>query len=283
MLWSFLPWVLIFLPALAVNIFKLIKSKFRLVPHEEWITTGGFLITYCSLAVSGYQLPHYIFVAFPLAAIITARLLYELIEEKKYPLLLRFIKPVQTTIGFLLVAATLFLITYIFPANIFLIILCGVCLVGWLYFAIRKKVVGKFFWLSAGAIVAANIFVSNHLYPTLLKYQSGSQTGRYIREHHIDPKEVGLYKMDDVVNALHFYANGIVRGADSANHFEGFKYILTMDRGLNDIKRNGYKYSIEKQGKLFKVSELTIPFINPATREAQLRPYYLLKIESSKP
>jgi hypothetical protein len=281
MLWSFLPWILVFLPALAANIFNLIKSKFKIAHHEEWITTGGFILTYCSLAVSGYQLPHYIFVAFPLAAIITARLLYELIEEKKYPRLLLFIRPVQTLVGFLLLGAILFLITYVFPANIFFIIFGVACFIGWLYFALRSKVAGKFFWLSASAIIIANIFVSNHLYPTLLKYQSGSQVGRYIREHHIDPKQVGLYKMDDVVNSLHFYADGIINVADSASGFASHKYILTMDRGLADIKQNGYKYSVEKQGQLFKVSELTVQFINPATREAQLRPYYLLKIETA--
>ena len=36
---------------------------------------------------------------------------------------------------------------------------------------------------------------------------------------------------------------------------------------------------MEKQGTLFKVSELTPEFLNPTTRSKVLKSYYLLKIK----
>ncbi len=65
MIWSFLPWILFFLAALVLSVIELVKKKFRIEAQEEWISTGGFIITYCVLARSQAQLPHYIFVVFP--------------------------------------------------------------------------------------------------------------------------------------------------------------------------------------------------------------------------
>lgn len=78
MLWSFLPWILFFLIGLVFDFATLLQGRFKLTQNEEWISTGGFVITYCILARSQAQLPHYIFIVFPLAAIITAKFLYKL-------------------------------------------------------------------------------------------------------------------------------------------------------------------------------------------------------------
>ena len=83
MLWAFLPWIIFFLMAFFSGIKEILQQKFRIREQQEAITTGGFLLTYLSLGMSKYQLPHYIFVVFPLAAIITARYLHRLLIEKK--------------------------------------------------------------------------------------------------------------------------------------------------------------------------------------------------------
>ena len=84
MLWSFLPWIILFLVASFVQIKEIIKQQFFLSENQEGITVGGFLLTYLSLGISKFQLPHYIFVAFPFAAIITARFINDLLSENKH-------------------------------------------------------------------------------------------------------------------------------------------------------------------------------------------------------
>lgn len=92
MLWSFLPWIVFFLLGIIFSIRELIIQKFVIRSDQEFITTGGFLLTYCILAKSQAQLPHYIFVVFPLAAITTARILYGLFFTDR---LLSWRKPLQ--------------------------------------------------------------------------------------------------------------------------------------------------------------------------------------------
>ncbi len=279
MVWSFLPWIFLFLPALIINIIQLVRQKFRLQPHQEFLTTGGFILAYLALGSSAYQLPHYIFVAFPLAAIITSHLLVQMVEEQQFVKLYKFILPFFMAISFVLLLVSLALITYVFPAGWSLIVLWAVCFSALLYLAFRKKLHGKILWLPASTMIIVNIFVTYHLYTTLLKYQVGSQVGRYIHDHSIDPKEVLCYDMHDPLNSLDFYAQGFVDELSSFDSARPPKHILTGDNGLNDLKQKGILFDMEKQGTLFKVSELTPEFLNPTTRSKVLKSYYLLKIK----
>jgi 4-amino-4-deoxy-L-arabinose transferase-like glycosyltransferase len=279
MLWSFLPWIFLFIPALAINIIQLSKQKFRLQPQQEWLTTGGFLVTYTSLGLSSYQLPHYIFIAFPLAAIIIARFLCQIIEDKAYMRLYNFFRSFQAIISGLLLFACLGLITIVFPASPLYIMFWAASVIFWLYLVFTKSLKGKILWLSASAMIIINIFLNNHVYPTLLQYQAGSQAGRYIHAQSIPSSEIAQYKMEDPLNAIHFYAQEIITGIDTLRDIGNKKYILTMDRGLNSIKQNGYAFDIVKQGPLFKVSMLTPEFINPKTRSTEVKNYYLVHLK----
>lgn len=279
MLWSFLPWIFLFLPALFVNVATVIRQKFRLQPQQEWITTGGFLITYVALGMSAYQLPHYIFIVFPLAAIMTAKFLYELIEEGKHRRVFNFMRRFQAVISCLLLLVTLLLLVVVFPAPPVMISLWVVCFGTWIFLALRKNLKGKIFWLSAAAMILVNIFLNNHVYPSLLQYQAGSQLGRFIRPLAINEKDIAQYKMEDPINSVHFYANELITGVDTVTDIHTKKYIITMDKGLSSIKEHRIAFSILKQGGLFKVSELTPEFLNPATRSKALRSYYLLEIK----
>jgi len=279
MLWSFLPWIFLFIPALVINIAQVVRQKFHLMPQQEWITTGGFLLTYLALGVSAYQLPHYIFVVFPLAAIITAKFLQELIEEKKYLKLYSFLHSFQAVLMCLVLLVALILIVYIFPATPLIIAVWAACFIFWLYLAFRRSLNGKLLWLSATAMIVANIFLTNHVYVELLQYQAGSQVGRYIHTHSINTDEIAQYKVEDPLSSICFYARELVPVIDGLSGIQNKKYILTTDRGLNDIKQKGLAFDIAKQGTLFKVSELTPAFINPKTRQYELKNYYLIKLK----
>lgn len=279
MLWSFLPWIFLFLPALALNTSQLIKQKLRLQPQQEWITTGGFLLTYISLGMSAYQLPHYILVVFPLASITTARFIYELTEEGKYVKALRVLRPVLTVFAVLTLIVALALSAWSFAAPAWIIAAWVAAFGVWLYVATNKKTVGKFVWVPVAAIVLANVFMSNYVYPSLLKYQAGSQAGRYVHDHGIPGDQFVYYHSEDPLNALSFYAQSAVMGVDSVADISRWRYVLTMEQGLDIINRKGMAYDILQQGPYFKVSEMTPLFINPRTRNKATKNYYLLKMK----
>ncbi len=279
MLWSFLPWIFLFVPALVINIVQLMKQKFCLQPQQEWLSTGGFLITYLALGSSSYQLPHYIFVAYPLAAIVTAKLLWDIIEGEKCRTFLRVMQPFQIVVSFLLLVAVLMLMVYAFPQKPIVIVVWAACFAGWLIIAFRRSLKGKIFWLTACAIIIVNVFLTNVVYPELLQYQVGSQAGRFINKNNIPVDNVSSYKVHDALNSVHFYAQGFVRGIDTLVLVQNSKYLLITDEGLKDLRNGGFVYDTLKQGQFFKVSELTPEFINPKTRKNEVKNYYLVKLK----
>ena len=93
MLWSFLPWIIFFLIGIVIAFWQLFR--FKKDPQPEWISFGGFVLTYCILAKSQAQLPHYIFVVFPLAAVITAKYVYALFFTNQFSIIKKISIPLH--------------------------------------------------------------------------------------------------------------------------------------------------------------------------------------------
>lgn len=276
MLWAFLPWIILFTMALVLKIVSVVHQRIFINNRQEFITVGGFLMTYLALGMSKYQLPHYIFVVFPLGAIITADFLMKLFEGS-YKKLYAILKPTQFVISSLLVIASFFTFFYVFRNDYFIywlwlwLVLAGL----WLLILFHKKIAFKPLWASVAAIMIANVFMSLHFYPQLLKYQVGSQVGRFIKQN-LPKKPVGVYVSEDAINSVSFYADKLIPRVDSVHKED---YIITMAKGLDSLKRQQIPYEIITSGTYFSVSQLTPAFLNPATRSEVIRTYYLLKIQ----
>lgn len=278
MLWAFLPWMFFFIAALIINVKKLIHDRFRFSENQEFITTGGFILVYIALGSSRYQLPHYIFVVFPLAAIMVANLLHDMLVLGKYKKLYKVLYPVQVlSLGALLLGAVLIL-TIVFPGNISGIIFCLTGIIIWGYL-LRKSMPGKVLWISVCGMLIVNAVMSCHFYPSLLEYQASSKTGEYIKAHNLPKDSTAMYHMEKRAHALHFYADRILRISDSLSIADSCRYILTNDEGKHKIDSARYAYTILKQDKMFDVSKLTFPFLSPATRHTVLKNYYLLHMK----
>lgn len=278
MLWSFLPWIILFNIALVTNVVKLFKQKLHLQAEQEWLTTGGFLLAYLALGSSGYQLPHYIFIAFPLAAIITAKYITDTIEanNRMHTTMLR----THIVITALLLLAALPLIAYVFDGGIAVVVLWCAAIATWLYMAQSKKLSGKLLWLPAAGMIMVNFFLTNFFYVPLLNYQVGSQVGQYFKAQKTDLKTVRAYRTQDPINAIQFYAQGEIKSTDTTADIAPGQIVLTSTKGLETFTGTSTKYSVLKQGYFYKVSELTLPFLNPATRSTEAKQYYILRIEN---
>ena len=279
MLWSFLPWIFIFLFALFFRIKQLIQQKFRLHSGEEWLTTGGFVLAYLALGSSSYQLPHYIFVVFPLAAIVTGQYL-DVITSTGKPKAIAGIA--QTLLVVLLLVTVTIILTWVFPAKpmkLLYFALAGGGVIMLMFSNVSDKRYHRFVYIPAWGILVANTFLTTGMYRPLLKYQAGSTMGHYLHRHNIPPAQVMMFRMHDAAVALYFYGGGYVKSTDSMQDIMHVPYIMTMDDGLEKIRQSDQKFSVIYQNKLFKVSELTPEFLNPNTREKELKNYYLLRME----
>lgn len=275
MLWAFLPWILLFLTGLLINIISLFRQGFRLQPGQEWLTTGGFILAYISLASSKYQLPHYIFVVFPLAATIVARLLQQFYEQGSYKKLFAVFAPLHIVISGLLLIAVLLILTLVFPSGILGLGLWAIAFVIWVAVLVKSPKAGKMFYLLVAGVMLANIFLSHYFYRNLLTYQLGSHIGREIAARKLSSSQI-KFKVDDPLVAMHFYADQLM--IDTFAWAKG-QYVVTMPDSVKKITARGFDVDTVTKGVFFKVTEVTPDFLNADTRHKAVKPYYILQLK----
>lgn len=280
MFWSFLPWIFFFLIGLFLSMKEIISKKFRLAANEEWITTGGFIITYCILARSQAQLPHYIFVVFPLAAVITAKFLYRLLYTDE---LVKWKKPLlifHSVIFSLLWVAVIALMAWPFKqVPVYVVILAGLCLL--FFFRILFSKSCRFpvlLTVSLFTVAGVNIFLNTNFYPNLLQYQLGNVAGKFIHDHPVPKDHVSLYGVK-TGRSLSFYGQRLFTEKKSVQDFQADDIALTSKDSSIVFQRTFPQMKVMLEGNHFGVSILTLPFLNPETREKELSKYVIIDLD----
>jgi len=276
-LWAFLPWMFIAFYGVIMNLIGLIKNKLRFA-NGEVITTAGFVLTFIAMSLSHYKLPHYIFVAFPLVAIITADYLLKIIEGKT-------IKKIFTGLSWL----TIILLSIIISLLVFgtfsltnpLIILIGYGLIGvGFYYSIKGiSSLHKLFVAPTLLIVGVNFMLNAFFYPTLLQYQGGSVMGKEIAANYDMDAPVYTYNM--VEHSLDFYARRIVPILKDTDALKTEEVIVfTNSTGYSKLQQKGYQVNVLKEVDDYHVTELTIHFLRPSLRKEAVGKNYLLRVSN---
>jgi 4-amino-4-deoxy-L-arabinose transferase-like glycosyltransferase len=257
----------------------LFRKTVRINPKSEWITLSGVVLTMVVFSFSRYVLPHYIFVFYPLAAILTAKTLAEILEN-----------PSRLTVGvfwiqFANVAViwiTGFLIlVYVFPTRsiyIWLIFILAVIL-SLLFITQRNATEVRVIVPSVIAIVGINFILNSHFYPELLKFQSDIQAAAIINKSNA-PRE-RVYTFNFYRYSLEFKTgkfNAEVRDSSVLRTLIRQKnlWVFTDQAGF------GFVRSIDSLPKKvyvlndYPVTLLTGKFLNAKTREKVLKKTYLM-------
>ena len=279
MLWSFLPWIFIFLITLVLSIKDLITSKFKLQIHEEFITVGGFILTYCMLARSQAQLPHYIFVVLPLAAIVTAKGLHQIYFSER---LLKLKKVALYFHGFiftLLWAAANMIVLFVFtdmPVYVKIVTIIGTVYFLYLLFFYKGQA-PKFISLALYTILGVNFILNTSFYPRLLKYELGVSAAAFINQNKLPKNSVYLYEIDES-RALHFYGNHSFERLFDSSLLTPGQILITKASSFPKLQQQFPGSTILHKNAYFGVSMLTLPFLNPATRDKEVTPYIIVTL-----
>ncbi len=278
MLWSFLPWIFIFLLGLFFSIKNLANKKFLLAANEEWITTGGFIVTYCILGRSQAQLPHYIFVVFPLASIIAAVFLFKLLYTEEY---IPWKKPLlifHAIIFSLLWGAVVILMIWPFDVPIMVPVLAVLSFFVFFRICFLQKIkVPALIALSLFTVIGVNVFLATAFYPNVLKYQLGNDAAAFIEKNKIPKNKITLYGIHEG-RALHFYGKYIFPTVVSFENLKPASIILTSKDSLAAISKAFPYLQVLHEGSHFGVTALTLPFLNPKTREKELPKYVIINL-----
>jgi 4-amino-4-deoxy-L-arabinose transferase-like glycosyltransferase len=299
-LWSFLPWSLFFVAALFLKMKALVKFRFRLPATDEALTLGGFVLPFIAFTSSRYHLPHYIFVLFPLAAVLSATYVVRVLlakppspalAHKAGPKTLVFVLPqgeggkswrwVQLFVGLVVWAAGVLLATVVFPLHsplVWVLVGASAITAAWLF--LTKGRLGQLVWFPLASIVAVNIIMNLHFYPELFKFQSGSIAGRFLRQQKVNT----YYCYRDHPHSLDFAARQVavdivdvpsfLRAAAAAP-----RWVFTDQAGFDELKKNGAVMLNYREMTDFNVSMLSLLFLNPNTRHTEVSKRYLVSVQ----
>jgi 4-amino-4-deoxy-L-arabinose transferase-like glycosyltransferase len=317
--WAFLPWSLFLLLGWIGSIIGLIRKKFKVSGGEEIISVSGFTLVLIMLSLSKYQLPHYIFVVYPLAAIMAAK---GFLEMAKWPKARPWLTGLQV-IMLVALAAVSMLLQYAFKGWEIVSIICLIILfplsvwvaskaeggiktpyiiTRYIFYRFKRfyhRIFGgksemqltiafgldviykKLFFTSALVYIAFNFLLSAFYFPTILKYQPQSDFGSYVREHHCN-----FLCYHVVVDfALVFYAQQIPQSVWSKEDFKkvlnekGDLLVYGSSMAVRALDEEHIRYKIIEQREAYGVSILTLDFLNPATRSSVCDKVYLLEVK----
>jgi hypothetical protein len=227
------------------------------------------------MSLSRYKLPHYVFVVFPLAAIITANTIWYIID---HPKLKNWFIGIQSFINVVLMVAACMLAFISFSPTPWYVVMVFVALfvIAIAFMSITRTGYDKLVLSALITIIGVNFLLSAHVYPTLLQYQSGSMAGRFL--HDTNAKH-DVYGYGVIAHGLDFYSGKVaplLNDTELAAIHDAIIY--TTEEGLSKIEATGRSFEIIKTLDYYHVTELTIEFLNPDTRDKTLGKRYLIKL-----
>ncbi|HRD52029.1 MAG TPA: glycosyltransferase family 39 protein [Flavobacteriales bacterium] len=257
--WQLLPWTVPLLAGLVIGLRALIHRA----PLPEYASISGAMLVFIALSLSRFKLPHYLYVALPLFAVLAAR---------AWPLLQQgWARWVHAFIQLLLVAAAIILVGWCFPipwwpapAAALLAVLAAIMIAcDRVELVFRRTVL---LWVLVGLVV------NGLLYPQLLVYQGNAQAGRWLAAEGIARQQV--YGIDAGGNALNFYAGYPVHWVpDVASALPliapGMVFIVD-DARCRELLAARPKIKEAYRFEDYQVQLLSLDFVIPGARAAAL-------------
>lgn len=282
--WSFLPWTLGVIGAIAFLLRDLIRNTKQFIKQQpEWISWAGFIFPFIALSASHYKLPHYIYVVFPMTSVLAAHF-FARVELKNSLFNMRWITIPQITmlLATWLLAAVIFI--WFFPLTnplLCLIALIGFGIFMWALFKKFDQRLSRFLWISLASSLSINILMATWFYPTVLNYQASSQIGTWIKTNNLSHLPLYITKVNG--RALDVYAQKKVIGVESSQLdslvlAQKEVLVFTDNLGLEELKTSKNSCKILKTMSDYPATLLSLNFANPNKRESVLGKRYLIKV-----
>jgi 4-amino-4-deoxy-L-arabinose transferase-like glycosyltransferase len=278
-LWAFLPWTILAL----ISFFKEIKSWF--VSSNKNLggiyLLGSVLVLFLILSVAKGKAPNYFLIAIPVVSVVVANWLAGIpqmsikTQRKVY---------ISQNIYVALSGVFTLVIFIVYPENkLFLIVFLISLLSVFLFFKYQKELLMRMLFTAVLVSGTLNLFLNIAVIPKLFAFQGARQA---LEIYELQRKENDvLLNLQLVEYELFYYANSNVQEftnwEDFYDLFEkagtwvytdkiGYEGILKLNHPLASV------YKIRQQG----MNELTIKFLNPGTRQDNLKENYLIKVHS---
>jgi hypothetical protein len=233
------------------------------------------------LSRSQAQLPHYIFVVFPLSAVLSAAHFATLLEQSD-----RLHKWIKWFFGFHLFIFMILLIAMGLITNIPFgkMGLLGVMIVFGTFITMIKigkthqSLIQKWIAMSLVLMIGLNLILNSFFYPHLLEYQWGNALAQQAKEKNWDIKKAVLYKIPNSY-AFHFYGQHVFPVIQDSSLLKEGHWVVVDSIPAQQLLLDFPNSTILYQGNRFHVTLLTLTFLNPKTRSEELTPYVLMELK----
>ena len=280
LLWAFLPWAFIAYVAIFDRTKQFIKIKFKYQNNLEFLTLGGFWLIMLIINLSKSKLPHYMNSLLPVLAVLLSGYLVYLYDNSKLKML-KILLGIQYFIVIVGSILAIVLITVVFPLPNTLLVLLYIILLAILVYELFKKrqIVLKIIMISVLFAVFTNFTLNTQFYPNLLKYQAGSNMTKIIDEESININDV--YILDKGYSwSLNFYTQRETPGIATSElqNYKG-KWLFVYERDIEKLKSQNIEWKNSYEVPYYRITMLSLSFLNPKTREGTLKNAYLLQID----
>ena len=278
-LWVFLPWTIVAILGIVDRFKGLFKVKFTYRPRYEFLTLGGIILIFIIISFAQFKLPHYLNIAIPLFSVLTAGYLddlQQLFKEKT----LKFLLVVQHFILAIVFIAAVLIAFYVFKFDSpwhYLWMLPLIAL-GIAYSLKRENHFYRIITVSAFSAIILNMVMNIHFYPSLLKYQAGSEMSKVIEKENISVDKI--YKISERYTwSMDFYNQypvqiSSVEGIRNKNDI----WVYANEEELKSLHQNGFDWDKQFTKSDFRITRLQLKFLNPDTRKKVLKKMHLIHI-----
>jgi hypothetical protein len=224
-------------------------------------------------------LPHYIFIVFPLAAIITAKFLYKLTYTNQLVIWRKALTVVHVVIFTAIWAVIVVLLIFTFVSiPKYVGCLAAIAILAMFYILTLKKTgFPKLLEVAFFTIIGSNIFLNSAFYPALLQFQIGNTVADVIDKQQLPKDRVSIYGAG-IDYTLHFYSNHIFKQKEKMAQLNNSDIILTPKDSVAAVAAKFPACKILYNGSSYGVTQLTKEFLNPATRETVIDRYVIMQL-----
>ncbi|MBE7174955.1 MAG: glycosyltransferase family 39 protein [Mucilaginibacter polytrichastri] len=270
--WAFAPWCMLFFYV----VYSTIKDMVRGIGMKEYYSFSGSILLLILFSLSGFQLPFYTNILFPLFAVFMSRIIYEREGFSRPARLYYTITQLIYIAGFTIVVLALFFL--LSPDSftwmlISILIVAALCIVVFLWVKQASK---RLFFLSCVAMIFVQFFLVGYLYPEMVRYKGEIRAAEYVNEH--IPADTPVYIFRSENNAFQFYCNRPVAFAKADTRLKKNLIYFADDFDVDALNKQQVPFTVIGAFADYGRETINLKFLNRKTRDQALTSVYLIRL-----
>jgi hypothetical protein len=273
LLWAFAPWCLLFYYA----VFKSVKKIFTGIKQAEYYTISGGLILLLLFSVSGFQLPFYTNIIFPLFAIVTANFCGDVVSNKGES----NIRSIAQWLYIVLFPLVIIVLHYYLQPGDNLFLIFAVILLALAFILILNNNLERYlktFMLSCAVMLFVGFYVNTTLYPIIIEDKGQLKAADEINK--VIPANQPVYSLKDQNNVFQFYCDRPVKlipfRSFSSTPSEKNSVFYADQEAISYFTAQHIPFNIIWYGVDYPQENILPAFINSVTRGSTLQMVYLI-------